>query len=269
MTGRILLLHWNELCFPENITSNDLFFDLKWKERAEDALKAAVEAFRVRPDCRISFTKGIFHSDVAGRPFQSWLETWLGKDRFRQLRSKAVQPTSTLLPPVYEFDCELTLLGRSGEGITRAHISETWAWSFSCDEVGTEQATLQTQKTSIETNSVTQVEVQNLAIETHVAHWRDRLDVYGHTVSHNNLISEIGRYQIIMYPLDHGYPHIHVHVKDEPRVNVKYRVDVFEPLTSNRPDDLDQIMQTWVPEMQNQLLTSWDRCQRGAFPLKL
>ena len=72
-----------------------------------------------------------------------------------------------------------------------------------------------------------------------------------------------------MYPLDHGYAHVHVHARDEPVLNAKYRVDKFEPLTGRNPPGLDGLMESWIAEHRELLLQSWVRCQAGKLPLQL
>jgi hypothetical protein len=180
-----------------------------------------------------------------------------------------VQPTSSILPPAHVLECELTCNGRWGEGITRAHIGETWAWSIGSEATGSAGESIRAVKTTIDAMETTDVEVANLAAKQHFERWVDDLLVWGELVSNNHVIAELERYLIIMYPLDHGYPHIHVHARDDDRLNAKYRVDFFEPLTNGNPAGLDVLIEQWIVLRRDQLLHSWDRCQAGSFPLKL
>lgn len=269
MTDRPLLLHWNELSVPVELSATELNTDPRWRHLAETAFQAFQDVLRVRPDCRISFTKGSFHGHIADRPLQSWLEIWLGKDKLRKLRGRAVQPMTPILPPIHSLECELSCNGLRGEGITRAHIADTWAWSMGSAETGSAEDSIQAVKTSIDAEGNANVNVTNLASRQHFDRWQDDLQVWGKSVSNNHVIAFLDRYLVIMYPLDHGYPHIHVQIRDDDRLNAKYRVDVSEPLTKQRPAGLDLLIEPWIAQRREQLLLSWDRCQAGGFPLKL
>lgn len=269
MTDRLLLLHWNELSIPSNATATELQANPQWAQMTQAALVTFLKVLDVRPDCRISFSKGVFHGQVADRPLQSWLEEWLGKDRFRKLRSRAVQPFSQQIPPLHELECELSCNGNCGEGITRAYVADSWTWGVASEITGAGGHSIRALKTSINTNVSADVDVRNLASEDHFDHWSSCLVVWGQVISTNHVVASLGRYHVIMYPFDHGYPHIHVHAQDEQRINVKYRVDIFEPLTSDRPPGLDFLIEPWIAEHREQLFQSWQRCQAGSFPLKL
>lgn len=269
MSDRLLLIHWNELSIPAHVTADQLETDPRWKQLALSALQALLEVLKARPDCRISFTRGILHGHVGDRPLQSWLETWLGKDKWRKLRGRAVQPTATVFAPAHTLECELSCNGRCGEGITRAHIAETWAWSIGSEDTGSAGDSIRAVKTTIHADEATDVEVSNLASQQHFNLWLDDLLGWGQAVSSNHVISDFEGYKVIMYPFDHGYPHIHVHAHDDERLNAKYRVDVFEPLTKQRPAGLDAMMETWIEERRGQLIESWRRCQAGLFPIKI
>jgi hypothetical protein len=269
MPDRLLLLHWNELSIPADLTAAELQANPQWAQLAQTALSTFQDVLRVRPDCRISFTKGTFHGHVAGRPLQSWLESWLGLDRWRQLRSRAVQPTSRELPPVHALECELSCNGQRGEGITRAHVAESWTLSVASAVTGSAGHYIRAEQTSIAIDAHVEVDVPNLAASDHLGHWVDDLAVWGQQLSNNHVVAVLDRYQIIMYPFDHGYAHIHVRAQDDPRLNAKYRVDKFEPLTNDRPAGMDALIEPWVAQRREQLIQSWNRCQAGAFPLKL
>jgi len=269
MSDRLLLLHWNELSIPAEITAAELNADPRWAQFAQLSLSAFLEVLTVRPDCRLSFTKGTFHGQVADRPLQSWLEVWLGKERWRKLRSRAVQPSAQSLMPAHSLECELTCNGRHGEGITRAYIADSWTLSLGSEVNGFTDHQIRAVKTTIDSDGQVNVDVPNLADSKHVGQWSGDLAVWGQIVSTNHVVAKLDRYSIIMYPLDHGYPHVHVHVQDDPKLNAKYRVDFFEPLTSKRPVGLDAVMETWIEQRRDHLVRSWARCQAGGFPLKL
>lgn len=272
MSDRPFFIYWNELSFPDAITAATLREGNVWRERAQTAFRALQQTFRVRKDCRVLFVKGVFHNHVADRPFQSWLEEWLGKDSYRQLRHKASQPVAVSVP-VHDLECELVFAHRGGEGLTRAHLTETWVWSLGNPDTCCDGVQIDAEKTFIDSSEVLLVQVPNLAREEHVLHWTSQLETWGAVISPNYVLAQFDNYKVIMYPFDHGYAHVHVHTVAESGLNSKYRVDVFEALTDDsshlRPEGLDTKMAAWIEVHREQLLISWKQCQRGANPLKL
>ncbi|WP_341908513.1 hypothetical protein [Polaromonas sp. YR568] len=269
MAERTLLLHWNEISVPEDATPEDLERNAAWSELARSAFESFFRAQKARPDVRLSFSRGVFHGHVAGRPFQGWLEHWLGKERVQKLKARAVQPFHYAPVPVEQLDCELSVRGRSGEGITRAHLAESWAWSLGVPETGAAGDAIFADKMTIDGDGTTQVAVRNLATAPHGERWAQELVEWGLHPSANHTIAEFDGLRIIMYPLDHGYAHVHVRACNEPSLNAKYRVDKFEPLTDMNPPGLDTLMESWIVKHRELLLQSWLRCQAGKLPLQL
>lgn len=271
MDERLLVLHWNEICIPTNTTLADLEENVVWPEMARCAFESFFLSQKIRADARISFSRGLFHEHVAGRSYKSWLEKWLGKDKFRKLKLRAVQPMRQMqqMEPLHSLDCELSVDGRPGEGITRAHLMDSWTVSLGVQGTESSNCQITALKTNIEDNADIEVLVRNLAKTTHSESWRNELVAWGTQLANNFIISEFNGYLIIMYPLDHGYPHLHVKVHANPALNAKYRVDRFEPLTSNNPRGLDELMEAWIAEHHESLQRSWCRCQTGKHPLRI
>lgn len=269
MAERMLLLYWNEISVPDDAAREDLERNAVWSELAKSAFESFFRAQKARPDVRISFSRGVFHGHVAGRPFQSWLEHWLGKERMQKLKARAVQPLQYALPPIEQIDCELSVAGRPGEGITRAHQAESWAWSLGIPDTGAAGEEILADKTTLLGDAAVQVTVRNLATVTHGERWAHELAEWGLQPSANHVVAEVDGLLVIMYPLDHGYAHVHVHAHDDPSLNAKYRVDKFEPLTVRNPPWIDGLMERWIAEHRGLLLQSWARCQAGKLPLHL
>lgn len=269
MAERMLLLHWNEISVPHDATPDDLERNSAWSELARSAFESFFRIQKARPDVRISFSRGVFHGHVAGRPFQCWLEHWLGKERMQKLKTRAVQPRQHAQPSIEQLDCELSVGGRPGEGITRAHLAESWTWSLGILDTGAAGDEIRADKTTIDGDAATQVAVRNLATVPHSVRWTHELAEWGLHPSANHVIAEVDGLLFIMYPLDHGYAHVHVHARNEPSLNAKYRVDKFEPLTARNPPGLDRLMESWITEHRELLLQSWVRCQAGKLPLQL
>jgi hypothetical protein len=208
---RMLLLHWNEISVPDDAVPEDLERNPAWAALARSAFESFFRAQKARPEIRISFSRGVFHGQVAGRPFQSWLELWLGKERMQKLKARAIQPPQHAQPTTDQLDCELSVGGRAGEGITRAHLAESWAWSLGIQATGAAGYEIQADKTTIDSDAAIQVNVRNLACVPHGERWVRELAEWGMHPSANHVIAEVNGLLFIMYPLDHGYAHIHVH----------------------------------------------------------
>lgn len=269
MEKRTLLLHWNEISVPNDAVPDDLERNSTWSKLAQSAFDSFFCAQKARPDVRISFSRGVFHGHIAGKPFLSWLEHWLGRERAQKLKSRAVQPFDHGQLPIEQLDCELSVGGRSGEGITRAHLTESWAWSLGVPEMGASEDEISADKTTINDNASIQVVVRNLATLQHGDRWMHELSEWGLHLSANHVIAEVDNLMIIMYPFDHGYAHIHVKAHNEPSLNAKYRIDKFESLTVNNPLGLDGFMKSWIAEHRESLVQSWARCSSGKHPLRL
>lgn len=267
--SRPFFIYWNELSIPQTTTEQELLDDNGWAIKAKAATDVLLEALRTRKDCRISFAKGTFHHQIANRSLQNWLEEWVGKDVVRRLKASAVQPSVFASEPMHGFDCELVYLGNTGEGLTRAYIAQSWAWSIAGENSPENFPQISALKHSINEIDATIVDVFNLAKISHLQKWASRFEAWGHEVACGHIISILDIYTIIMYPLDHGYPHIHVHLRSDQRINAKYRIDVFEALTERRPNGLDALIENWIDIHRDLLLTSWRRCENGLYPLKI
>lgn len=273
MSERSFFIYWNELSFSAEVGDAEPAGNNAWKIKANTAFDAFRAVLKIRPDCRVMFVRGVLHEPHENRPFQSWLEEWLGKDKYRSLRHKISQPFDVSdYVEVHKFDYELLCGQRAGEGITRAHIVESWAWSFGGDSSPYNKEIITASKIEIDQGAVDKVvEVQNIASELHAAQWADKIEAWGVTFSQNSVITEFDGYRIVMYPFDHSYPHLHVKMASDPNLNAKYRIDVFEILNENysRPSGLDDLMVKWIEKNREALLLSWRMCQRGRMPLRL
>jgi hypothetical protein len=265
---RTPILFWNELSFPDNIRPEELGTGGPWCARARESLDGLLTAFGLQSRARVSVPKGTIHASFAGKPFIAWLQECLGRDGTRKILGRVIQPN--LFPdPEQGFLCELRLEARVGEGLKKAHLSDSWVWSLGCKETLCMGATIETLEYRVNSDgdeSEAKAVVRNLANSDHTDHWQDLLISWGLVESPNAVVAEHQGYRVVIYPYDHGYPHIHLKKQDQP--DYKYRIDKFEPLT-NSPKALDDAMGLWVAEHSASLLESWRRSQKGLRPLKV
>lgn len=268
---RLLILYWNELSFSESISAAEIGAATLWREHALEAFAALQLALRQRPGSKVFFPSGAFkqHEYVAGKPLLSVLEDLLGRERVRKLKANIVQPVQSQETPIESLDFELECAGRRGNGITLAHHVQSWAWSIGGELNSFSDKSIAAVKQFAAHAHSEEVLVNNIAKREHAEDWQVQMASWGATAASGHVICELGDYQIIMYPLDHGFPHLHVHRLDGAPLDAKYRVDNGEPLTKLPPPDLHALMNRFIARYRQELLTSWSRCQLGEYPLKL
>lgn len=266
-----LVLYWNDLSFPDELIEGEFSQDGPWAVRAKHAFVALQRAFRCQQQARISVVKGEFHAVVQGKPLLSWLELWLGKDRVRRILGRAIQPINYPEGHGDTLICDVKVGERVGDGVTRAHLANSWVWSLGNEPTASHSHIIPANAYELNGNGdvVTEgVEIRNLASEAHAAHWEDAMAGWGKQWSRNCVIGIVSGHQVIMYPLDHGYPHIHVKSTNPPVQSYKFRIDKFGALTDS-PVALTASIGTWVGEHANSLMESWRRCQKGMHPLSI
>jgi hypothetical protein len=264
-----LILYWNELCIPVDFSVDEADAGGPWAIRAQNTFEALDRAFRLKSNARVSLTKGKLHAEFAGRSLHVWLEIWLGRDKLRRLKGRVIQPLEYQQEDFTSLECELYLADRIGDGLTRAHLASSWVWSFGNSSTASDREVIRARKISIDALDEVEISVSNIALDKHITYWEDALASWGGKISQNCVISQFTDFQIVMYPLDHGYPHVHVYLNDEPQRIIKYRIDNFEPLTKSNPDRIDSFMSNWMRSNSLSLLESWRRCQHGAHPLSI
>lgn len=266
-----LYVYWNDLSLHGEIVEGELGKDGPWALRAQFAFDALLQVLHLQSKARVSIAKGHLHAELLNRTLLPWLELWLGRDKLRWFKSRIVQPLDLDEPPLHELFAEVTVDKKYGEGITRAHISRSWVWSLGFEVTKSHAATIPaTELTLDESGEENRIDilVSNLATMEHAKHWEDTLSSWGIDGADNCIIGDVSGNQILMYPLDHGYPHIHVKYSVAPERSIKYRVDEFEALTTS-PADLDVLISPWVEKNLEILLESWRRCKKGLHPLKI
>lgn len=272
ISERPFFIHWNELSFGIGTDESAPISTVVLGLRVSQAFKTFQAVLKIRSDCRLLVQRGTLSSLIMGRPYGNWIEQFLGKDGFRRLRSKISQPEDdTEALDMHELDCELSCGKLRGEGLTRAHLASSWVWSFGSVEAQCDGTVVSAEKILISSAEVIVVEVPNLAILDHAAHWNLQLENWGRTVAASSIIAIVEGYQFIMYPSDHWPPHLHVHMSSIPWLNAKYRIDKFEVLNpeKNRPSGLDNLVENWISKNIANLMVSWERCKRGDMPLRI
>jgi hypothetical protein len=269
---RPLTIYWNELSLPNNLVPEELNENGQWAERAKNVYDALQYVWRIQPRARVSLNKGQLHAYILHQHIFYWLELWLGKDKVRRLKgSRLIHSDDDAVALLNEFECEVSFAGVVGDGLTRAHIAKSWVWSLGNTNTETDAVNINALESRLNVNGdlISQVvTIQNLADVSHSEYWEQNISAWDQVESNNCVIGSVAGHIVLMYPFDHGYPHVHVKVTEQPQNIYKYRVDSFMPLASTS-ETLDVAMREWVNENSESLNESWRRCKKGKHPLKI
>lgn len=236
-----------------------------WFDAAKLWVEGLKEVMKYQPGYRLCFSPGWLDDTVAGKPMKVWIKEWVGTEEYRRLQTKMrlINQPDELLREVYLGD-------RSAIGLTFAHLQETWACSFPIANSDWLANLVTTKEMSVdEQGALTEsdCEIEHLSCIEHVTHWGQSLADWGKKISQSSRVGDVEGYLILMYsaPLEHGVPHVHVVEGKSQNTIAKYRIDPFERMEGRRPA-LDSVMQIWIGEHKDLLLSSWIRCMSGGHP---
>jgi hypothetical protein len=69
------------------------------------------------------------------------------------------------------------------------------------------------------------------------------------------------------YPKEHGHPHVHLVDPQSYKTLAKFRIDKFARMEG--PPRWDTAVRVWVDRNKDELMLSWQRCQRGEHPYRI
>ena len=237
-----------------------------WSPWALSLITGLRRVSHIRPECTFAFPQEQWHASYANKPLSVWIKVWVNTEYFQWFLSKIcnVNQSADLLRQVY-FQEQPTV------GMTLAHIDESWAFSF--PKVGSPWLSHYVAATEYRQEGGNiireECEIAHLANETHASHWRQKMNDWGRDVAGNNTIGLISGYMIKMYPCprEHGHPHVHLVDPHSYKTLAKFRIDKFERMEG--PPRWDTPVSVWVDHNRDELMLSWERCQRGAHPYRI
>jgi hypothetical protein len=256
------VLYFNELSSPPaNVTSDELH---AWSDSTLSLIAGLRQVGVHKSEFTLAFPSGQWHAIYANRPFSSWLKERIKQDQYRWLLSKMRfgNQRADLLHQVY-FN------GQPTAGLTCARIADSWAFSFPLTGSPWLSPTVVVTEYRQEGENITDsnCEIAHIANLQHALHWRQCLIDWRKTVAENNLIGIVSEHHIEMYPIDHGYPHVHLVAPQLSKTIAKFRIDKFERMEGIPKWDAE--MKIWIELNQDELLRSWKRCQCGGHPYKI
>jgi len=260
-----LVLYFNEYSCPGRDPAPDAAG--VWQSWALTLWEGLREVRRYQAQYWVSFPSEQWHAICHGKPLSAWLQLWLGRDRYRWLLALVRNHSNSpdLCREVY-YDDQHAL------GMTLALLGETWVFSFPKSDSPWLEPRLSAREVVLdESNGMLReedCEILHIACRQHAEYWREQLADVGRIVAEANEITQMQRNSIDMYPLDHGYPHVHLVERLWPRRTLaKFRIDRFARLEGR--SEWDHAMERWIEAHREELLLSWARCQRGGHPYRV
>ncbi len=159
--------------------------------------------------------------------------------------------------------------------MTLSHLAQSWVFSFPMPNSPWISFDIAATECRLEDQDIGEYacSIRQLASKDHAAHWLNDLADWGREVAADNILWEFADHVIEMYPLDHGYAHVHLVARGEygaggrAKTVAKYRIDRFERMEG--PPRWDWDMREWIETHKDQLLLSWGRCQKGGHPYRI
>lgn len=263
---RPLMIYFNELSSP--CAEPDITPGAEWRERATTVFQCVREISRRQEDFDLAFVTGHWHGLSGGKPLSQWIKHWIGKGNYQWLLSRV----KNVAPPA--LDCEVRFQNRKADGLTHAHLAESWVLSFPLPNSSWLVPDVAVIELCLGTDGLSEREcvIKNLGAVDHVRHWGQELADWGRDLASNNVIATIAGFPLMMYPNDHGYAHVHLvdpsMTKEGRKCTLaKYRIDQFERMEGHPRWDSE--IRPWIERHRTDLLIAWERCQQGGHPVQI
>lgn len=264
-----LFLYFNELCLnmgaAQAVPNSGL----------SECASLFDEFFSVRADGFVAFPPNTWNENCGDVPLRVQLSRHLSKDQYRRLLTRVKQVSDAEIP----LEREVFVSNERGLGLTLADLAgNLWGqgWAISVPVPGSawldHKVTAQrfALNDQAELEGPTTCDVDHLSRDVHVKHWQEDLRDWGATISPSSELAQLDGHPIVMYsaPLEHGPAHVHLlEGRGHHKTIAKYEIEQFCRYMGEPTWDVQ--MKEWVNSNREQLLRSWDRCQRGGHPYAL
>lgn len=260
---RPLVIYFNELSSPCAVPDNTV--GAEWRERAKTLFDCVREISRRQAQFDLAFVAGHWHCLVDAKPLSQWIKQWIGDRDYQWLLLRVKNVAASVQ------DCEVNVENQKAHGLTHAHLAGSWALSFPLANPLWLAAEVAAKEICLVADRLTEREcaIRNLGTAEHIRHWGQELTDWGRVLAGNNVIATIAGYPLMMYPNDHGYPHVHLvdpsNIIDGRKGTLaKYRIDPFERMEGHPRWDSE--IRPWIERYRAELLRSWQRCVEGDHP---
>ncbi|NMG14474.1 hypothetical protein [Aromatoleum bremense] len=263
-----LVLYFNELSAPPGGMPPELEAD--WKTWTLELFACLQQVSRHQPDVTMALPTGHWHELCGAKPLSAWVREWLGRTEYQRLL-----PRLRNVCPMDSLDTDVYFNNQKAVGLSFSHLVGSWAFSFPVANSDWLSSSITASACRLEGEDIAEqaCEIQHVANCAHATRWQQNLVDWGRGLTEGNTIGELANYPIQMYPLDHGYPHVHLvdpqrlTPTGRPKTLAKYRIDRFERMEG--PPSWDNDMRSWIERHTKLLLSSWGRCQRGQHPYRI
>ena len=254
-----LSIYFNELSSPFQETEPEV-----WREWANSLYEGLKHAVSANHSIRLALESGRWHAICEGRPFSLWMKDWLGSARYQWVLSKI----DNFAAPA-ELERELYVDGIRAIGLSMTRIAQTWGCSLPVAGSPWTAHTIGAVEYRLGEKELLQIpcEIRHVSSHDHAVHWAEEIETWGRTIATTNVVAEHDGYLVLMYPLDHAPPHVHLFNDGTKQTIAKYRFDFFERLEG--PPTWDAHFRKWLNDKRPDLFLSWARCLRGQHPLQI
>lgn len=263
-----LVLYFNELSAPPAEMPPEL--EAAWKSWALMLFACLRQVSHHQPGVTLIFPCGHWHELCGTKPLSAWVRGWLGKTEYQWLLSKLRNVCH-----MDSQDIDVYFNEQKAVGLTFSHLVGSWTFSFPIINSNWLFPSITATECRLVGDDITErvCVIKHLSNSAHAIHWREEMADWGRELAVANTIDSLASYPIQMYPLDHGYPHVHLIDPQlftpigRPKTLAKYRVDRFERMEGLPSWDKDMCF--WIEQHRDLLLCSWERCQRGGHPYRI
>lgn len=259
-----LALYFNEHSSPPDSVSGESLEH--WKGCVKELALCLARIMAFRGECSIVFAANNWNASMVGKPLSVWVRDWIDRDLYRRLIGKMHDVGDT-----HDLCCEVQIQGEKAVGLTLASLADTWAFSFPVIDSNWRGPNVTAPAYCLDETGETVVErdIRHVSLCEHASYWREKLIEWGKTISRTCEIAVVAGHSVVMYqaPREHGYPHVHLVCGQKGDTIAKYRVDTFVRMQG--PPKYDAEMRSLIEEYRQQLLESWERCQRGRHPYRI
>lgn len=261
-----LTVYFNELCLGEQ----QLISAPLWKESAKNLAGTLDALLSIRPDCIIAVPqKGWIKGPENIQLNDAFKAALQPKEKYLRLLMRIKELPELPIDLLHEVRFET----KNAQALTLTKLSQSWAVSLPIPDSAWLSSEIQAEYFRLNDQGQWQqpenIAVNHISQALHVKTWEQKIRDWGWMISASSVLGELHGHRIVMYsaPLEHNPPHVHLLKPGSFSTFAKYRIDKFA--LEKGQDKYNQEMKIWVENFYPQLMTSWDRCQRGGHPYAL
>lgn len=261
-----LIMYFNELCLEAQHPPSTH----TWRESAKNLAVTLDALLSIRADCFIAVPqKGWIKGPENIRLNDEFKAALQPKEKYQRLLMRIRELPDLPVDLLHEVRFET----KNTQALTLTELSQSWAVSLPIPDSAWLPNEIQAQHFRLneqgQWHQPENIAVNHISQAPHIQEWEEKIRDWGWEISASSVLDELQGHRIVMYsaPLEHNPPHVHLLRPDSSSTFAKYRVDKFA--LEKGQDTYNREMKVWVEKFYPQLMTSWDRCQRGGHPYAL